>query len=40
MSKKKVIKIGLGSLALIAGTVVAAVATKMVVDAIVGDEEE
>lgn len=40
MNKKKWIKIGLGSLALVAGTVAAAVATKLVVDTIVGDEEE
>ena len=40
MKKDKLIKIGLGSLALVASTVAAAVATKIVVDAIVGDEEE
>lgn len=40
MDKKKWIKVGLGSLALVASTVAAAVATKLVVDAIVGEEEE
>ena len=40
MNKEKLIKVGLGSFALIASTVAAAFATKIIVDAIVDDEEE
>lgn len=40
MNKKKWIKIGLGSLALVVSTVAVAVATKAVVDVVVGEEEE
>ena len=40
MSREKWIKIGLGSLAIVVSTMAAAVASKLVVDAVIGDEED